>query len=69
VSDAKAMRPKPSIAGLRPLILEAKPIPKAATSGTVTVEVVTPPESYASPIISAGAKKVTTTTRIYPDMM
>ena len=37
----KAISPKPSIAGLRPLILEARPIPKAATNGTVTVEVVT----------------------------
>ena len=53
------MRPKPSITGFRPLIFEASPIPRAATRGTVTVEVVTPPKSYARPIISLGAKKVT----------
>lgn len=45
VSEAKAIKPKPSIIGLRPLILEAKPTPSAVTRGTVMVEVVTPPES------------------------
>ena len=45
VSEAKAIRPKPSVMGLRPLILSASPTPSAVTSGTVTVEVVTPPES------------------------
>ena len=46
-SEAKAMRPKPSSAGFRPGIVAASPRPRAVTSGTVTVEVVTPPESYA----------------------
>jgi hypothetical protein len=45
VKEAKAMSPKPSVIGLRPLMLEAKPTPRAVTKGTVTVEVVTPPES------------------------
>ena len=45
VSEANAIRPKPSISGSRPRILLARPMPRAATSGTVTVEVVTPPES------------------------
>ncbi len=45
VSEAKAIKPKPSIAGFLPLIDELKPIPRAATRGTVTVEVVTPPLS------------------------
>jgi len=43
--EAKAMSPKPSISGSRPGILVASPSPSAATSGTVTVEVVTPPLS------------------------
>ena len=43
--EAKAISPKPSIRGLRPSICVAKPSPNAATRGTVTVEVVTPPES------------------------
>ena len=63
VKEANAISPKPSMAGLRPLILDESPIPKAATKGTVTVEVVTPPLSYAKPIISLGAKKVTATTK------
>ena len=44
---AKAINPNPSIAGFRPGTAEANPNPNAATIGTVTVEVVTPPESYA----------------------
>jgi hypothetical protein len=45
VRDAKAMRPKPSVKGSRPRMVRASPTPKAVTSGTVTVEVVTPPKS------------------------
>ena len=45
VSEAKAMRPKPSVRGLRPWMLVARPTPSAVTRGTVMVEVVTPPES------------------------
>ena len=40
VNEAKAIRPNPSIIGLRPLMLVARPTPRAVTSGTVTVEVV-----------------------------
>ena len=39
---AKAISPKPSMSGLRPGMLAASPNPRAATTGTVTVEVVTP---------------------------
>ena len=39
---AKAISPKPSIIGLRPLMAWARPTPSAVTSGTVIVEVVTP---------------------------
>ena len=35
VRDAKAINPKPSSIGLRPLIDEASPTPSAVTSGTV----------------------------------
>ena len=42
---AKAMSPKPSIIGLRPLMDLASPTPSAVTRGTVIVLVVTPPES------------------------
>ena len=42
---AKAINPKPSSSGLRPGIELANPRPRAATTGTVTVEVVTPPVS------------------------
>ena len=42
---AKAIKPKPSKAGFLPGTTEASPKPNAATIGTVTVEVVTPPES------------------------
>lgn len=45
VSEASAMIPKPSIAGLRHGIVLASPIPSAARSGTVIVEVVTHPRS------------------------
>lgn len=42
---AKAISPNPSMRGLRPGMLAASPRPKAATTGTVTVDVVTPPLS------------------------
>ena len=42
---AKAIRPNPSIIGLRPRITWARPTPKAVTNGTVIVDVVTPPAS------------------------
>ena len=45
VSDAKAISPKPSSIGFRFLSELASPTPSAVTSGTVTVDVVTPPES------------------------
>ena len=48
---ANAINPKPSIVGLLPFIAVAKPTPRAATRGTVIVDVVIPPESYAIPII------------------
>ena len=47
---------------LRPGMVLASPSPRAATSGTVTVEVVTPPESYAKALIRRGAKMVWTIT-------
>ncbi len=42
-NEAKAIKPNPSNIGLRPLIDEANPTPKAVTNGTVMVDVVTPP--------------------------
>ena len=39
---AKAINPNPSIAGSRPGTVSVNPRPRAATKGTVTVEVVTP---------------------------
>ncbi len=42
---ANAISPNPSTIGLRPLITPASPTPSAVTSGTVMVEVVTPPLS------------------------
>lgn len=42
---ANAINPKPSIAGFLPGTAVDRPKPSAATKGTVTVEVVTPPES------------------------
>ena len=42
---ASAISLKPSSSGLRPGTFEASPSPSAATSGTVMVEVVTPPLS------------------------
>ena len=62
VSDANAIRPNPSVIGFLPRRDDASPTPSAVTSGTVTVDVVTPPESYAIPTISGGAKKVMSTT-------
>jgi hypothetical protein len=44
-SEANAIKPKPSIIGLRPLMDDASPMPSAVTSGTVMVDDVTPPES------------------------
>ena len=55
---AKAIKPKPSSAGLRSGIASESPRPRAVTNGTVTVDVVTPPESYASAIIFLGVVKV-----------
>ncbi len=66
VKLAKAISPKPSTMGFLPRILEASPTPRAATKGTVIVEVVTPPESKAIPTISSGAKEVMIETQIYP---
>ena len=43
--EANAIRPKASKRTDRPGILDASPIPNAVTNGTVTVDVVTPPES------------------------
>lgn len=57
-SDAKAISPKPSTSVLLPSMFSANPNPKAATNGTVTVEVVTPPLSYAMGIMYFGAKYV-----------
>ena len=37
------------------ILPQARASPRAATNGTVTVEVVTPPESYASETIIRGA--------------
>ena len=37
VSEANAIRPKPSVIALRPLSELARPTPSAVTSGTVTV--------------------------------
>ena len=42
---AKATSPNPSSSGLRPGTASASPRPSAVMSGTVTVDVVTPPES------------------------
>ncbi len=42
---ANAINPKPSISGSRPGMADARPNPRAVNTGTVTVEVVTPPES------------------------
>lgn len=58
VREARAIMPKPSNSGLRPRILDAKPTPKAVVRGTVIVDVVTPPESYATATISVGANGV-----------
>jgi hypothetical protein len=64
--DANAINPKPSIKGERPGTLEASPIPNAAINRTVTVEVVTPPESYARGMICLGAKQVWISKKTYP---
>ena len=53
--DAKAIRPKPSIMGSRPGVRSARPTPSAVTRGTVTVEVVTPPQSKAIGTMKRGA--------------
>lgn len=55
---ANAINPNPSINALLPGMLLANPNPSAATTGTVTVEVVTPPLSYASGIIVRLANNV-----------
>lgn len=66
VKLAKAISPKPSTIGLLPLIHVARPTPRAATKGTVIVDVVMPPESYAIPTISFGAKVVRMIMKMYP---
>jgi len=66
---ANAMSPKPSTSGLRPGIVDARPRPRAATSGTVTVEVVTPPVSNASARMEAGALHDRIATTAYPPTM
>ena len=63
---ARAISPKPSISSLLPGTVEARPRPSALTRGTVTVDVVTPPESYASGTIVLGANAVCTITIAYP---
>ena len=55
VREARAIMPKPSTSGFRPRIDVARPTPRAVARGTVTVEVVTPPESKAMPTIASGA--------------
>ena len=60
------MSPNPSISGFRPGIFSANPNPNAATRGTVTVEVVTPPLSYAIGMMYLGAKYVNMMTNEYP---
>ncbi len=47
----------------------ASPSPSAVTRGTVTVEVVTPPESYASGTIALGANASARSTIAYPTIM
>ena len=56
--DANAIKPKPSSNGDLLGTFVAIPMPKAVNSGTVTVDVVTPPESNASGMIILGAKQV-----------
>ena len=43
--QANAINPNPSMAGFLPGTFVAIPRPTAVTTGTVTVEVVTPPKS------------------------
>ena len=50
------MSPKPSSKGELPGTFDANPNPNATNNGTVTVEVVTPPESYARGTMNLGAK-------------
>lgn len=66
-SEAKAMSPNPSVKGFLPSKTLERPTPKAATKGTVMVDVVTPPASYAIPMISFGANIVMIMTSTYPD--
>ncbi|EXI65147.1 MAG: hypothetical protein AW08_03419 [Candidatus Accumulibacter adjunctus] len=61
-SAPKAIRPKPSSIGLRPRMLVARPTPSAVSSGAVTVEATTPPESKARPTSCGGEKAVNTIT-------
>ncbi len=57
-SAPKAISPKPSSIGLRPRMLVARPTPSAVSSGAVTVEATTPPESKASPTSCGGENTV-----------
>ena len=61
---ANAIIPKPSKAGFLSGIVLDNPMPIAATTGTVTVEVVTPPTSYANGTNCFGAKTVRISTII-----
>ena len=63
------MSQKPSSKGFLPIVLLARPIPRAVMSGTVIVEVVTQPLSNARGIIYFGAMKVIPITAIYPNMI
>lgn len=65
--EANATRPNPSVKGVLPSKTLERPTPNAATKGTVMVEVVTPPASYAIPMISLGANSVIIITSTYPD--
>ena len=55
---AKAIKPNPSNNEFRPGIVSANPSANEVTNGTVTIVVVTTPESKANPIISLGTNKV-----------
>ena len=54
----RATRPKLSLVAFLSLRTEAMPTPRAMMKGTVMGPVVTPPESKAAGMKSAGTKKV-----------
>ena len=56
-TEHNEIRPKLSSAAFPSLRMEEMPMPKAMMKGTVMGPVVTPPESKATAIKSAGAKK------------